>query len=48
MNDPDDWRRDIEEAMRDGDETHLRIVLDRVFEEIKDAVGSYFDGDDYQ
>jgi U3 small nucleolar RNA-associated protein 14 len=31
-----DWRREVEDAIKEGDEIHLRIVLDRVFSEIED------------
>jgi hypothetical protein len=36
-----DWRRDVEEAIRENDLTHLGIVLERVFSEIDDAINGF-------
>jgi hypothetical protein len=41
----DAWRRDVEEAISENDPVHTRIILDRVFQEIEDAV-SFTDYDE--
>lgn len=40
------WRADVEEAIRENDPIHLRIVLDRVFSEIEEEVEG-FDPSDF-